>query len=369
MSLIARNIHKQILHIVRYPKNYPGGAEKVAHSLAEYLNKYGWKSDVLSFSRSPSIVQRLVKNYIIPKPSEIVEKIEEFQPDVIHIHALRNGYAIMAAAIAKKMGIPYIIQPHGACAVSRDLGALGLVKRIFDSSIGKTIMENAALVVALTEEEKQNVQRIAPLSRVVKIPNGLGEEDFKKPDKEKIEQFREKTDAEHIVVTVARIHPVKAIPEIIPAIARAQEKVGKITYIIGGPDDGDLQRVKNVADKYNVDVRTIGPVYGDTKRALMAAGDAFILPSRYEGFPLTIIEAMAQGTTPVVSDRGGSKEIVREYGYVFRFGNIESAADAIINALRSPTDKKDLIKYARNFLWDNIVKKKYMPIVEAVLQH
>ena len=361
---------KKILHIVRYSKDYPGGAEKVAHTLAEYLNMYGWKSNVLSFRKSPGLIQKLVKNYIIPKPSEITRKINEFHPDVIHIHALRNGYAIESAILAKKKKIPYILQPHGACAVRKDLGIIGEAKRVFDNTIGKYLLENAAAAIALTKIEAMGIRRIAQKARVEIIPNGLEEVDFKKPQKKTVEKFRELADGAHIIVTVARIHPVKSIPEIIPAIAEAQKHIGeKITYIIGGPDDGDAARVVRAAKQYGVDVRLTGPVYDAEKRALLAAGDIFLLPSRYEGFPLTILEAMAQGTTPVVSDKGGSKEVVGHLGYVFKYMDVMDAAKKIISAIKKPVDPNALIAYAKQHRWSAIVRNRYIPLLENMLSN
>jgi L-malate glycosyltransferase len=69
----------------------------------------------------------------------------------------------------------------------------------------------------------------------------------------------------------------------------------------------------------------------DDVRRLLAAADVFILPSRYEGFGLAVVEAMAAGVPVIASRVGGVPEIVRDGtdGCLVKGGDVEALAETI----------------------------------------
>jgi glycosyltransferase involved in cell wall biosynthesis len=87
----------------------------------------------------------------------------------------------------------------------------------------------------------------------------------------------------------------------------------------------------------------------------MAEADAFCLPSLYEGFGLTALEAMACGAPVVVSDRGALPEVVADTGLV-----VPPTADAVRAALRRLLVDRRLAEAlgrtaaerARGFTWE-----------------
>jgi glycosyltransferase involved in cell wall biosynthesis len=89
--------------------------------------------------------------------------------------------------------------------------------------------------------------------------------------------------------------------------------------------------------------------------ALMAGADAFCLPSLYEGFGLTVLEAMACGAAVVVSDRGALPELVGDAAVV-----VEPTTMAVTAALRrlltDPVEARALAgaaaARARRFTWE-----------------
>ena len=86
----------------------------------------------------------------------------------------------------------------------------------------------------------------------------------------------------------------------------------------------------------------------------MAGADAFCLPSLYEGFGLTALEAMACGAPVIVSDRGALPEVVDGGGIV-----VEPSPEAIANALERVLSDDELasslrrraVERARTFTW------------------
>ncbi len=89
-----------------------------------------------------------------------------------------------------------------------------------------------------------------------------------------------------------------------------------------------------------------GQVPNDRIPELMLSSDIFLLPSDYEGLPISLLEAMAHGVVPVVSDLpSGIREVVNaETGIVVHPENIDGYAAAI---LQLDSDREDLARKSR----------------------
>jgi len=86
--------------------------------------------------------------------------------------------------------------------------------------------------------------------------------------------------------------------------------------------------------------------------AKLETADVLIIPSRNEGGPLVLIEALALGKTVVAFNVGNVADVLNrpELGYVVRKETPEALAEAILQALRSPVDAKLARKRAEDFL-------------------
>lgn len=86
----------------------------------------------------------------------------------------------------------------------------------------------------------------------------------------------------------------------------------ELTVAGGGPDQGDFLRAASahlVAGR----IRFVGGVPNGMVHELLARADAFLLPSAFEGLPVSLLEAMSLGAVPVVSDiRSGVRQVVRD---------------------------------------------------------
>jgi glycosyltransferase involved in cell wall biosynthesis len=112
-------------------------------------------------------------------------------------------------------------------------------------------------------------------------------------------------------------------------LARLRDEHVRLTVAGDGPDRAELEhRLAPFADR----VTFLGRVAPAEIPALCACHDVFLMPSRFEGFGQTIIEAMAAGCVPVVSDLSGVTDRIvahGEDGFLFPVGDVAAAAKAV----------------------------------------
>jgi len=198
-----------------------------------------------------------------------------------------------------------------------------LLKRLYDVVWGNKILKNASRVIALCEAEAEQYRTMGvPENKIVIIPNGLDLSQFLNlPEKG---TFRSKygiSENEKIVLFLGRIHKIKGIDLLIDAYSDLLKELPNIRLVIAGPDDNYLSVIKKQIQREKLDKSPLltGPLYGQEKLAAYIDADVFVLPSRYETFPNTLMEAWACGTPVIVTKRCLISDIVEKAGYVSAF--------------------------------------------------
>lgn len=113
-------------------------------------------------------------------------------------------------------------------------------------------------------------------------------------------------------------------------------------------------------------VRLAGRVPHDRIAAFCSAADLFVLGSHHEGSGYALLESMACGCVPVVTDIPSFRAIVRDEGVLWPPGDSESCARAMERAAAIPRQRV-LDHFARNLTWE-AVGKRAMKIYEEVVQ-
>jgi glycosyltransferase involved in cell wall biosynthesis len=242
------------------------------------------------------------------------------QYNVIHLHDFRAYQNISIPNLALQNNNPYLIQAHGSVLPFFEKK---LLKRLYDVVWGNKILKNASRVIALCEAEAEQYRTMGvPENKIVIIPNGLDLSQFLNlPEKG---TFRSKygiSENEKIVLFLGRIHKIKGIDLLIDAYSDLLKELPNIRLVIAGPDDNYLSVIKKQIQREKLDKSPLltGPLYGQEKLAAYIDADVFVLPSRYETFPNTLMEAWACGTPVIVTKRCLISDIVEKAGYVSAF--------------------------------------------------
>ena len=250
---------------------------------------------------------------------EIFKLIRRFQPDLIHAHTFKAGF--LGRLAGRLLGVPSIYTVHnwlfGTPAVSRYWSALG-------GPCERVAANWCERVITVSEAGARLAYRhlIEPQSKVVTIHNGI-------PDCS--ERATLSSDRSPVITMVACFTEVKDHDVLLRAFASIPP--GPRLRLIG---DGPMRRSsEKLAHELRIQDRVDFLGDRDDVPLLLASSDVFVLASRFEMFPISILEAMRAGLPVIASDVGGVREAVvhGETGLLVPSGSIPALAQALTQIL------------------------------------
>lgn len=151
--------------------------------------------------------------------------------------------------------------------------------------------------------------------------------------KEVISPLFNKKAGEIILLTAARLAPVKAYDIAVPAFALVKEQGYAVKWYVLG-DGPEKDNIKKLIKKYNVDDSFILLGSTDNPYPYMAACDVYIQATRYEGCCTSISEAVILGKAVIASDCDGNREQLKRYGTGTLVElSVENVAAAIVQVI------------------------------------
>jgi glycosyltransferase involved in cell wall biosynthesis len=290
------------------------------------------------------------------------------EPDAIVVQpptALRSARArkvwweqIGVGRAARAVGVDVVHLPYFAAPLRQHLPYIvtvhDVIPLLFPAYAGGRAMHTylrlvsagarrAALVIADSECSRRDAIRVLGLdaARVTAIPLAVGPEFQPAADPTDIATIRARLglDGKRIIFNVAGLDVRKNVATLLRAFAQAAEQLGPdAMLVIGGkahgnsglyPDLAPLARDLGIADR----VLLPGSLTQKEKIALYHAAACYAAPSRYEGFGLTPLEAMACGTPVVAADASCTREVVGDAALLVGPDDVGGFADALISVL------------------------------------
>jgi glycosyltransferase involved in cell wall biosynthesis len=142
----------------------------------------------------------------------------------------------------------------------------------------------------------------------------------------------------------------------------------QIYFLGGGEQDGDLERYKRKSHEMGLsDVQFPGYVSGDQKAEYMKKADMFVLPSRADNFPISLLEAMSYGLPVVVSDVGAMDEVVsKENGIVISPRDTDGLVEAIQFMYNHPDQRKEMGQKNVEKVVEHYSASQYINYLESI---
>lgn len=328
--------------------NY-GGAERVASHLLNYWEKNGWDITLIcrrgpenDFYSIPENLRRINLGGEGPSANKVVALLK----NVPYVWQLRKAL--------KKTDSPFVISFLTKTNIHTILACIGLKKKLIISERNDTTRQNYPRPWPLLRRVLYRFADIVTANSTIAVDGMKGYVPEKKltviPNPVYIPNEKATPEQSTVILNVGRLVPQKAQHLVIEAFSvMDRSMIENWCFEILG-DGGEEKKLADLAKELHVSeyVKFHGLVNNPHSYYLNAG--IFVLPSKYEGTPNALLEAMSYGLPCIVSDSlPGALEIINDgkNGFVFSFGNTEELAQKIECLIKSPQTRKKMGVQAR----------------------
>lgn len=223
--------------------------------------------------------------------------------------------------------------------------------------IVKPGMKNAAVVFTVSEYSRQRILDWsgAPPDKVVCVGNGV--------DSHYSPEGARWVHPRPYVLYVGNQRAHKNVEALIDAFAASTARKDFDLLLSGTLSDSLAEKIR--LNRLEQHVHSLGMIPEESLPSLYRGAHTLVMPSKYEGFGLPLVEAMACGTPVLASDRTAMPEVCGEAALYFDPENLESMVDAL-DRLNDETLLSQLksagLKRAAAFCWDDVAQRVKLAI-------
>jgi len=275
------------------------------------------------------------------------KRVNEF--DVVHAHS-HLYFSTNLAAVARRLGGPPLaITNHGLYSQTAP-------EAVFDAYLrtaGRWTFDQGDAVFCYTEEDRERLCGVGVSAPIEVVPNGIDTSRFT-PDGPVSERL---PDGGPVILFVGRLVEGKCPGDAVAALDCLREDHPDAGLVVCG--DGPLRESleADVTDRgLDEAVRFLGHVAYDEMPAVYPGADALVLPSRAEGLPRTVLEALASNVPVVVSDLEQVAPVVEGVGETVPVGDVEGFATAL-RAVLEGTEREPRETVVADYDWTSTVRQ------------
>ena len=276
-----------------------GGITSVEQLICDYLPAYVSVRHVPTFEDGPAIK----KASMFAKSVQVLRRaLESPEPTIVHIHFASRGSTLrkmILAELVARAGRPLILHAHGSEFDEFHRKLPAAVRR----NVNRTL-QRANIFLTLSsqwrdfyvDECELSPAQVVVLPNPVRVPNEV-------PDRSGRGEVQ--------IIKLGRMGERKGSYDLVNAFLGLPEGVrNRARLVLAG--DGDVEGVRKLAAPAGD--RIVIKTWIDTNERdrLLAASDVFALPSRAEGVPMALLEAMAAGLPSITTPVGGIPDVFRD---------------------------------------------------------
>lgn len=350
----------RILHIVRQYYPAVGGLESYVRNMVAYQQNFGHACSVLTLNRifhgkDDALPAYETVDDIPVHRVPFLGKRRFFIPlvtpgflkryDIIHVHNT-DGFFDSISLLAKIAGRPAFATTHGGFFHTKDFSAL---KKIYFSLVTRNTGRRYRALFAISKNDYDTF-------------NGVNDNLLLKPNA--IVPPGDFLAAGDDFVYLGRLAKHKNVAALIETFSSLKEKHGLPgrLHIVGPEWDVTRSSLSALAKERNVGDSVIfhGYLAPEEMESILRQCGYFLSASSFEGFGMSMLEAMAVGLIPFVQPNESFRELVEtgDVGVCVDFTRPEEAAGSIAAHLGKVTlqDRKKAQEYSREFSWENLAQ-------------
>jgi glycosyltransferase involved in cell wall biosynthesis len=295
------------------------GIVKAVHGLASGLVKAGAIVTILSegsATQNTSVYTaagytvECFANPIQTRPSFQISPflkayIQRIPPrSIVILNGIFHASVYAMSRLCRQWNMPYIIAPHDVYSPPM-FARKPYLKWTYWGLLEKRMLQQASAVQVLETRQADWLNRLGISTPIVTVPNGT-------VDSESIAQ-REENPVPKLFFFGRMDRHHKGLDLLLEAFQIVSSKT-PVELTIQGANEGDRSVLERQAQRLNLNVTFLEPDYQQSPIAIISQYDIFCLPSRFEGFGLSALEAMMAGRVLLVSDVAGVAPHVKASG-------------------------------------------------------
>ncbi|MCX6561015.1 MAG: glycosyltransferase [Candidatus Aminicenantes bacterium] len=310
---------RRVLEMIDKP--FLGGGQAVLLSLARGLDKARFEVEIGAQGGGP--LENAAREAGIPfRPlpfggklkrglvRAIARDLKANPPDILHTHGGVAG--LYGRLAARRAGVKAVVHTiHGIHYLHYTNPAARLAFVLLERYCSRRT--DAVVLVSQADLDEAGKRRLAPVANLKLVRNGIdlagtASESFA----ERVEFARLHLNISGPMIgTVARLHRQKGLIHLLRAVPAIFEAHPAVRVLVAG--GGELEpKLRVEVKRLRLDRRFAMLGARPDALELMSLFDIFVLPSLWEGLPLVLIEAASLGKPIVVTDIGGTREIITD---------------------------------------------------------
>ena len=350
-----------------------GGAQKVAISICEKLDKTKFETvlicgcgGILDEETKNKVRVIFVKNLIreinpikdLKALYSIYKILKQEKPAIVHTHSSKAG--IIGRLAARLCGIKNIVHTIHGFSFNDTQSFFKKNLFIFLEKAGAKISKYL-IPVSVENTTKGLKNNIGKKEQYHYIRLGVDINNFKNfrgvPSLKKELNI---TEQDVLVTTIGPFKPQKNLPDFIKTAKNISEKHKNFKFVIVG--DGTLRPdFEKLIKEYNISNNIFLIGWRRDISNILNSSDIFVMTSLWEGLPISTIEAMCCGLSPIVNDVDGQREIVKDTinGFLIKPYDTDTMVEKILLLAEDKTLRLNMGKTAKETI-DETFSTDYM---------
>jgi glycosyltransferase involved in cell wall biosynthesis len=297
-----------------------GGITSVERLICDYLPPYVSMRHVATMEDGSAIAKA---SMFARSVQELRRELESLHPTIVHIHFASRGSTLRKMILAEmvaRAGRPLILHAHGSEFDEFHRKLPAAVRRNVNRSL-----QRANVFITLStqwrdfyiQECELSPSQVVVLANPVRVPNEVPSREGRKEV-----QF----------IGLGRLGERKGTYDLVNAFLGLPEALrNRARLVLAG--DGDVDGVRKLAAPAGDRIEVHSWIDSAERDRLLAQSDVFALPSRAEGVPMALLEAMANGLPSITTPVGGIPDVFRDGvdGTMVKPGDVDQIRAAMIH--------------------------------------
>jgi len=314
----------------------------------DLLSQYG-----IPFTQIPSLVREISPVQDLRAYVDLKRLLRRFQPDLVHLHSSKAG--VIGRLASRALEKPCVFTAHGWAYTE----GVALARRKFYRYIEQRLAPLASAIITVSDYDRNLAlaNQVGSESQLITILNGVRDMSRHAPLKLKSKPVR--------LIMVARFDAQKDHLTVIHSLSKLQSLDWELEFVGDGPLKNNAEQVVN---ELGLGKKVIfSGIQRDIPDRLFAS-DIFILSSRWEGLPLSILEAMSAALPVVATNVGGVPETIEDgcTGYLVETGDTNALAHKLELLIKDDHKRNALGAQGRKLYEEKFALKRMIDETEQV---